>query len=124
MEREICMINGISCYIYEKKNPKYLLIQPVNEPHAQMLEQQVQFLQENLNRIITETEAFQNESEELKKDLSESKDEISQKEEGIQELKTAASGCGKKEQELAGQREKCQKEIEQRTIQQTRPEQF
>ena len=80
------------------------------------LEQQIQFLQENLNRLISETEAFQKESEELKKDLSESKDEISRKEEGIQELKTASSGCGKKEQELADRREKCQKEIEQRTL--------
>ena len=50
MEREICMINGISCYIYEKKNPKYLLIQPVNEPHAQMLEQQVQFMESHTEK--------------------------------------------------------------------------
>ena len=44
------MINGISCYIYEKKNPKYLLIQPVNEPHAQMLDQQVQFMESHTEK--------------------------------------------------------------------------
>lgn len=50
MKKETCRINGISCCIYEKKNPEYLLIQPVNEPHAQMLEQQVQFMESHTEK--------------------------------------------------------------------------
>lgn len=45
MQKEICEIHGRFCYIYGKKNPGYLLIQPVNEPHVQMLDQQIRFME-------------------------------------------------------------------------------
>lgn len=38
MEKNIFEINEITCVVYANKNPEYLLIQPVNEPHAQMLD--------------------------------------------------------------------------------------
>ena len=38
MEKNIFEINKITCFVYANKNPEYFLIQPVNEPHAQMLD--------------------------------------------------------------------------------------
>lgn len=46
MNKEIYQLNEITCFVYEKKNPEYLLVQPVNEPHVQMLDQQIQFMTE------------------------------------------------------------------------------
>ena len=50
MNKEIYQLNEITCFVYEKKNPEYLLIQPVNEPHAQMLDQQIQFMTEHTEK--------------------------------------------------------------------------
>ena len=79
------------------------------------LEQQEHFLQENLNRLKTETEAFEQESEELLTNLAHSGEEITKKETGIQDLKKAMEDCGRKEEQLSKQREKCEAEIEERT---------
>ena len=50
MEKNIFKIKEIDCFIYEEKNPQYLLIQPVNEPHAQVLDQQVRFMTERTEK--------------------------------------------------------------------------
>ena len=50
MEKNIFEINEITCFAYGKKNPQYLLIQPVNEPHAQMLDQQIRFMTEHTEK--------------------------------------------------------------------------
>ena len=50
MEKNIFEINEITCIVYANKNPEYLLIQPVNEPHAQMLDQQIRFMTEHTKK--------------------------------------------------------------------------
>ena len=50
MEKNIFEINEITCFAYGKKNPQYFLIQPVNEPHAQMLDQQIRFMTEHTEK--------------------------------------------------------------------------
>ncbi len=50
MEKNIFEINEITCIAYGKKNPQYLLLQPVNEPHAQMLDQQIRFMTEHTEK--------------------------------------------------------------------------
>ena len=47
------------------------------------LEQQNQFLQENLSRLNSEIAAFQKESQEITENLVQSREEIHKKEEGI-----------------------------------------
>ena len=63
------------------------------------LEQQNQFLQENLSRLNSEIAAFQKESQEITENLVQSREEIHKKEEGIQELKNAAQECLLKEEQ-------------------------
>ena len=50
MEKNIFEINEITCIAYGKKNPQYLLLQPVNEPHSQMLDQQIRFMTEHTEK--------------------------------------------------------------------------
>lgn len=50
MKKEIFEIRGITCFAYEEKKPEYLIIQPINEPHAQMLDHQVQFMINNTEK--------------------------------------------------------------------------
>lgn len=50
MKKEIFEISGITCLAYEEKKPEYLIIQPINEPHAQMLAQQVSFMINNTEK--------------------------------------------------------------------------
>lgn len=47
MKKDIFEISGITCFAYEEKKPEYLIIQPVNEPHAQMLDQLCTWGEEN-----------------------------------------------------------------------------
>ena len=50
MKKEIFEISGITCFAYEEKQPEYLIIQPINVHHAQMLDQQVQFMIDNTEK--------------------------------------------------------------------------
>lgn len=50
MEKNIFEINKITCFVYANKNPEYFLIQPVNEPHAQMLDGQIRFMTEHTEK--------------------------------------------------------------------------
>ena len=50
MKKEIFEISGITCLAYEEKKPEYLIIQPINEPHAQMLARQVSFMINNTEK--------------------------------------------------------------------------
>lgn len=78
--------------------------------------QKEQFLQENLDRIIRETESFREESVQLKENLRISREETKKKEEGIQGLKTAIEECREKEAEFVIRRQKWQEEREKRTV--------
>ena len=79
------------------------------------LEQQNQFLQENLSRLNSEIAAFQKESQEITENLVQSREEIHKKEEGIQELKNAAQECLLKEEQYGSQRAQWQEEKEKRS---------
>mgnify|MGYP004533395951 FL=1 len=79
------------------------------------LEQQNQFLQENLSRLNSEIAAFQKESQEITENLVQSREEIHKKEEGIQELKNAAQECLLKEEQYGSQRVQWQEEKEKRS---------
>ena len=79
------------------------------------LEQQNQFLQENLSRLNSEIAAFQKESQEITENLVKSREEIHKKEEGIQELKNAAQECLLKEEQYGSQRVQWQEEKEKRS---------
>ena len=79
------------------------------------LEQQNQFLQENLSRLNSEIAAFQKESQEITENLVQSREEIYKKEEGIQELKNAAQECLLKEEQYGSQRVQWQEEKEKRS---------
>ena len=80
------------------------------------LEQQQNFLQENLDRLMSETDSFHKEAEELRENLLNSKEEIHEKEQGIQSLKDASGECAKLEEQLKERRENCQKEKEEKTV--------
>lgn len=78
--------------------------------------QKERFLQENLDRIIRETENFRRESAELQENLRQSREETGKKVEGIRDLHTAVELCEKKETELKNQREKWQADKEKRNV--------
>ena len=79
------------------------------------LEQQNQFLQENLSRLHAEIDAFEKESQEITENLARSTEEIHKKEEGIQELRNAAEECFSKEEQFNSQRIQWQEEKEKRS---------
>ena len=79
------------------------------------LEQQNQFLQENLSRLHAEIDASQKESQEITENLTRSSEEIHKKEEGIQELKIAVQECLSKEEQFNSQRIRWQEEKEERS---------
>ena len=79
------------------------------------LEQQNQFLLENLNRLNSEIAASETESREITDNIVQSNEEIQSKEKGILELKNAAQTCLVKEDHFNEQRIQWQEEKEKRS---------
>ena len=79
------------------------------------LEQQNQFLLENLNRLNSEIAASETESREITDNIVQSNEEIQSKEKGILELKNAAQTCLAKEDHFNEQRIQWQEEKEKRS---------
>ena len=79
------------------------------------LEQQNQFLLENLNRLNSEIDASETESREITENIVQSNEEIQSKEKGILELKNAAQTCLEKEDHFNEQRIQWQEEKEKRS---------
>ena len=79
------------------------------------LEQQNQFLLENLNRLNSEIDASETESREITDNIVQSNEEIQSKEKGILELKNAAQTCLEKEDHFNEQRIQWQEEKEKRS---------
>nr|WP_295283951.1 chromosome segregation protein SMC [uncultured Blautia sp.] len=79
------------------------------------LEQQNQFLLENLNRLNSEIDASETESREITDNIVQSNEEIQSKEKGILELKNAAQTCLEKENHFNEQRIQWQEEKEKRS---------
>ena len=79
------------------------------------LEQQNQFLLENLNRLNSEIDASETESREITDNIVQSNEEILSKEKGILELKNAAQTCLAKEDHFNEQRIQWQEEKEKRS---------
>ena len=79
------------------------------------LEQQNQFLLENLNRLNSEIDASETESREITDNIVQSNEEIQSKEKGILELKNAAQTCLEKEAHFNEQRMQWQEEKEKRS---------
>ena len=79
------------------------------------LEQQNQFLLENLNRLNSEIDASETESREITDNIVQSNEEIQSKEKGILELKNAAQTCLEKEDYFNEQRIQWQEEKEKRS---------
>ena len=79
------------------------------------LEQQNQFLLENLKRLNSEIDASETESREITENIVQSNEEIQSKEKGILELKNAAQTCLEKEAHFNEQRMQWQEEKEKRS---------
>ena len=79
------------------------------------LEQQNQFLLENLNRLNSEIDASETESREITDNIVQSNEEIQSKEKGILKLKNAAQTCLEKEDHFNEQRIQWQEEKEKRS---------
>ena len=79
------------------------------------LEQQNQFLLENLKRLNSEIDASETESREITDNIVQSNEEIQSKEKGILELKNAAQTCLEKEDHFNEQRIQWQEEKEKRS---------
>lgn len=68
------------------------------------MEQQNQFLQENINRLSSEIDTSEEESREISENLTRSSEEIHKKEDGIKELKNAARECFEKDEQFEVQK--------------------